>query len=398
MINSFIGMLGKNKGTKVNHSFTNSESIAMALFVDGKIRNYNYSNESNLILMKNEREYEIHENYRNIYHDVLIDTIFNLYDMFKIATGGNLESYKLNPKAPTLIAYKTDSITVANALDVPLSTEIGGYKLEKVKLGEKKVKNTIQDSNTNFEYSHRPIFKKFSGYGSFLITGKAGRGKTYVIANEVIPKLNELKEQWFALGFSHQVKKNLNSYPIMENRAMTIASFFENAQKCPGIFWNNIKTKINDRTWIIVDEIFAVSKEDICLLYRLFYETKCRFVLVGDSNQLAGIDRNPVNYENVEIIHEMCPNKIVLTEKYRFDDELDEFSEKINKGIPISMNQVITKPLRVNLAYTHNTRLAVNNLCMEHFDKSKIQYLEIPYVKKAFETGNIAQTVYPDYC
>jgi hypothetical protein len=90
----------------------------------------------------------------------------------------------------------------------------------------------------------------------------------------------------------------------------------------------------------------------------------------------------------------MCQNKIVLTEKFRFDDELDEFSEKINQGIPISMNQVITTPLRVNLAYTHNTRIRVNNLCMEHFDKSKTQYLEIPYVKKAFETGNIAQTVY----
>ena len=270
MINSFIGMLGKNKGTKVSHSFTNSESIAMALFVDGKIRNYNYSNESNLILMKDEREYEIHENYRNIFHDLLVHTILNLYDMFKIATGGNEESWyrsygtELNPKAPTLIAYKTDSITVANALDVPLSTEIGGYKLEKVKLGEKKVKNTILSPRSDIIYYHWVNSKKFSGYGSYLITGKAGRGKTYVIANEVIPKLNELKEQWFALGFSHQVKNNLNSYPIMENRAMTIASFFENAQKCPGIFWNNIKTKINNRTWIIVDEIFAVSKEYIC--------------------------------------------------------------------------------------------------------------------------------------
>ena len=41
-----------------------------------------------------------------------------------------LQSYD----GPVLIAYKTDSITMANPADIVLSTENGGYKLEQTKL------------------------------------------------------------------------------------------------------------------------------------------------------------------------------------------------------------------------------------------------------------------------
>ena len=37
--------------------------------------------------------------------------------------------------------------------------------------------------------------------------------------------------------------------------------------------------------------------------------------------------------------------------------------------------------------------MRVNSTCMEYYDKSR-NHLEIPYVKKALEKGNIAQTVY----
>ena len=157
MINKCIGKLGKWKGKKVILKYTTSEIIAYCLRADQQIKKYEYCNGSDLIIMKKTTEYDIPKHHRNIYHDVLIDTIFNLYKLTTIALGPS----NFTGQKPVLLAYKTDSITVANAFDVPLSTENGGYKMEKVCLSEKIICNELY-SDTTPMFLKQKIVDKFT--------------------------------------------------------------------------------------------------------------------------------------------------------------------------------------------------------------------------------------------
>ena len=99
IVNSSIGTFGKWKGSTTNVFYTTSEQTAFCLFMEEKITSFECSNNSNLILMKNSRDFELLESYRNIYHDVIIDNIVMLYNLCT-ALGGDriITKAKVNQK------------------------------------------------------------------------------------------------------------------------------------------------------------------------------------------------------------------------------------------------------------------------------------------------------------
>ena len=370
IINSFIGLLGKWKSSNSNLVLSNSVLTAFSMFDDKKINDIRFSDTSNLIFLgKNERTL-LHESYRNIYHDITVDSCFYLFEMYQTVKTSNSQ----------ILSYNTDSITLTFPRDnIKLSNEMGGYKLEeKILLHQSNFyeeRLTNEDFyNTNEEHINTD---KFEVGNSYLIIGKAGRSKTYTLCNTIIPELNNTNRKWIALGFSHQVCKNMNSYANAENKCVTLASFFNDIFAGRETdFWRKCAANINSNTYILVDEIYAVSKQDFGLLYKLFLMTKCKFIFCGDNNQLAGIDIAPIDYDKTCIMAEMCKYKIVLTEKFRFDEELDNFANKIIDGLGVDFTQEISILPKVNLCFTHNTRKRVNLECMKFYRGDN--YLTIP--------------------
>ena len=93
---------------------------------------------------------------------------------------------------------------------------------------------------------------------------------------------------------------------------------------------------------------------------------KIKFIITGDFGQLPPVnDTWSGDYKNSPALWLLCGgNRIQLTKCRRSDDELFQLCKNSN----INITQFTpTEKTYLNIAYTHKTRMRVNNECMERY-------------------------------
>lgn len=103
------------------------------------------------------------------------------------------------------------------------------------------------------------------------------------------------------------------------------------------------------------------------MIKKMFKDIK--FIIVGDYAQLPPVkDSWSGDYKNSPATYELCDgNRIQLTKCMRADNTLFDLCKNVNK-IDIDNFQPKVKTY-LNIAYTHKTRININNECMNRYLK-----------------------------
>jgi hypothetical protein len=108
------------------------------------------------------------------------------------------------------------------------------------------------------------------------------------------------------------------------------------------------------------------------------YQPKLKFIIVGDFDQLKPVnDVYRGEYINSPALYNLCDGmRIILQKCRRSDSQLFKLYDKVRKGETIDISEFKVKKLnRLNIAYSHKTRIQVNRICMETFGRDK-EYLK----------------------
>lgn len=120
--------------------------------------------------------------------------------------------------------------------------------------------------------------------------------------------------------------------------------------------------------YLIVDEISMVHEKFYRLLTNIKkINPKIIFFICGDFEQLKPVNDDwNGDYENSPVLKDICNNnKLVLTECKRSDDTLFNLCQNV-QSIDITRFRP-THQTYLNIAFTHKTRIEVNNMYMELF-------------------------------
>lgn len=206
-----------------------------------------------------------------------------------------------------------------------------------------------------------------SNKGCF-INGQAGVGKTY-LTNMIIKKLEEKKKKLIKLAPTNKATrlidgKTLHKFYIELNLSK------HGEQK--------IIQNLTNIDFIIVDEASMMHE----IFYRMLlliqkYQPNIKFLVAGDFKQLKPVnDRYTGEYENCVPLFNLCDgNKLVLTKCRRSDKKLFNLYQSENIQ---NINPKNFRPKQVNfnnLAFTHKTRIQVNDICMKEYIKTHPYYI-----------------------
>ena len=203
---------------------------------------------------------------------------------------------------------------------------------------------------------------------SLHIDGVAGTGKTY-LTNKIIDELKNQKIPYLAFSPTNKGARLING---------------ETIDSCYNKFRHS-KTKLYDALtkteYIIIDEV-SMMKE---IFYQLFITIKMsfphlKFILTGDYEQFEPVgDWYSGDYKNSPATFVLVNgNRLQLTKCRR--SNLDLFKLYTNPQNILIGDFKPTQKTYLNLAYTHKTRITVNNDCMNRFLKENINVsvVEIP--------------------
>lgn len=413
-INSLIGYLGKTNTSSEKHLFTTSKVEACRAFMktfntSGSINKKedfvkNYGEFMNIEMPDDQELYEIvettesrlHENSFSIYNQILFGEACEMYNLNKF-----IESHGGKP-----LFYNTDCI-IYHEGDTPIdiSSEfwdenktIPKYHFEpeyKILTMEKfpnsrMVKHIIED-----EYIHKEVeyteFNKTEGSDysdvlkfvkekkSCLITGAPGVGKSYLIQKFI----KDLEDEYVLLSPTHAAMKvydkDVNKYTFQS----FLGKYFFKKQAA-------IK-KLQSLKYIIVDEISMINSVFLSILISIKRQyPDINIILTGDPDQLLAVnDVKEYDYGNSWVWNELVDgNKVTLNTCQRSDDRLYNIyknMKNVNKDMFKSIKGLRKAPL-INIAYTHATRMKVNEQMNRHFfgayEGGKVKFEDGLLIKK----------------
>lgn len=192
---------------------------------------------------------------------------------------------------------------------------------------------------------------------SIHIDGRAGTGKTYIV-NKIIDQLKERKIKFMCFSPTNKGARLING--------TTIHSIFYKFEKCK----KSLCKLLENVKYIIIDEISMMCHDFyklFILIKRVF--PKMKFIISGDFEQLPPVRDNWTgDYKNSAALHQLCDGRRTqLTICKRSDDILFNMCQNvddINK-----YNFKIKEDTYKNIAYSHKTRMRVNQDCMHRFHK-----------------------------
>jgi len=263
-----------------------------------------------------------------------------------------------------LVSIKTDSICyVGKKMDDLVDNIVGKWKYEIYKPNESLIGN-LDQSNPIYNYNHYeiPIIEPIPGDddpdyldmyldGNILMDGFGGFGKSYLILNELIPRLKKLDKKYCIICSQHQP---LIQYIVAQHECYSLASYF---YKFPN--GSPFDT-------IIIDEGGLTG----CKEWQQLWEAQKHdqnIILLGDRFQLPPVDGNggniiPLENKNIRF---MFHGEIKLTKNYRNNYNNQDYIDMIN-GVYIpteyelARHNVISK---YNLCYTNEKRKELNAIC-----------------------------------
>jgi len=215
--------------------------------------------------------------------------------------------------------------------------------------------------NTEYDYSCSPEEKAeeiILNNKSIHIDGRAGTGKTF-ITNKIIDALKKQGKKYLAFSPTNKGARLIGG--------RTIHSMYYKYQHNKKKLFESMK----DIDYIFIDEISMMIEK----FYQLFMMikrtfTKVKFIISGDFGQLPPVnDSWTGDYKNSPCMWSLCDgNRLQLIKCRRADTNLFNLCKNV-ETIDISLFPVNKKTF-LNLAYTHNSRIKVNNDCMERFLKN----------------------------
>ena len=121
--------------------------------------------------------------------------------------------------------------------------------------------------------------------------------------------------------------------------------------------------------YIFIDEVSMMVEK----FYQLFIMVKRLFpqlilIVIGDFEQLPPVNDSwkGEDYKNSPALFDLCQgNRLQLSKCRRSDTKVFNLYEKVEEIDPIDFPHI--KDTYINIAYSHTTRIRVNNECMLRF-------------------------------
>lgn len=365
-VNSMVGLWGINKKTASYTKFTTDEYEAGQWLIENSnscVLTNKLTEDLYLYEAKYEREVKCDEIAYPLYAMILQMEAMTLHELETIITNNGGIVLDRNTDA---VRYQMKKNINVNEYFWDDDKTIQKYQYEEPK--PLKQQSMPQLSRTHKEYDFNikldiqinlTAEEIFNSNKSYLIQGRAGTGKTYLV-NQIIELIKASKKKYECIAPTNKSARLING--------ITLDKLFHHSM-------NKVKTftkwvcKLN---YIIVDEISMVKMK----FYRLLsiikkLNPKIIFYICGDFKQFKPVqDEWDGDYENSPVIKDLCDAKMILTKCRRADEELFNMCLKAQE-----INVEEFKPTRetyLNIAYTHKTRIEVNDCYMNKFvEKSK---------------------------
>ena len=295
----------------------------------------------------------LYENDMPIYNKVLENEFLRVYELKK-KVGGRL------------IKIKTDAIVVEGKFNhIGCDDKIGGYKytklfMEDVKVSEKTAKEDLKlDLSMNWNIVEEKAdygFEKFEG--SFLITGLAGFGKSWVAKQQA--EFSE--ETTLRLAFTNVATENISDedYP-----ANTLNSYFGincMTGKCSEKKLKNLR-KVK---CIIITEVFMTPSYIMGHLSKIKHQfPHIKFICEGDPEQTRPVGEEHINWLKTRLLFDLCDGNMVQLKYNKRSQETANYY-KILEGKRLPDDRYgYRKPCAFNICRTNAMRVSINDLMMD---------------------------------
>jgi hypothetical protein len=345
-------------------------------------------------------------------------TCLNEYTLpmyLQILDWSNMRLYDLGKKIGGEIIYRHTDLVISLGGKLPtreLTNCWGDYSVEVKKFNFESVMRTERGINiTEFaeDWKHNPQYKNSSDWvdiikyavdnGGLLIEGRAGTGKSFIPKSAFASKDLKLDDTTTTDEYGKETKTYADTKTMsFTNKASrgimgtTIHKTFHitSAGTIPRKTMNGLKKY----KYFVIDEIGMISNE-LWKYLMLLKKSNPRaiFILLGDWRQLPPIDEGrtaPSDIFNHPVVKFLCNNnKIELTEKQRYDQQLWDFLEKgCEEGVweglkeeEVSCDDIYTSK---SICFLNKTRVDINERCMDYF-KTQTDYLFLDYQPKKIE-------------
>jgi ATP-dependent exoDNAse (exonuclease V) alpha subunit len=221
--------------------------------------------------------------------------------------------------------------------------------------------------NWNIQYDYDNIDETVenlvSSENSCHIDGSAGTGKTYLV-KKIMENLDLKNIKYLAFSPTNKGARLING-----NTIHSVYYKFKNSKK---VFMSMMK----DVHCIFIDEVSMMHE----MFYRLFIMIKrtfpkVRFIIAGDFEQLPPVcDTWTGDYKNSAAMHSLCGgNRIQLTKCRRADSVLFNLCQNVSS---VEKSKFPVKFMTFkNIAFKHETRIAVNKECMDKFVRGQHTFI-----------------------
>lgn len=224
------------------------------------------------------------------------------------------------------------------------------YRAKKPKINKYKLNNLDVNDIDNL----------ISNNKSFLLSGRAGFGKTYTLINNIIPKLNELNKKYFITSTTIENAEDLQT-KLKSINVETIQNLLNK------LTIEELTKKLKDISYIIIDESSQLTQDIYKILEYIILNLNTKIILIGDKNQCKGTDAYIESWINTNYILNLCDMNLIILKKHkniRYCDELDnlltfienEYNISKIKNYVLQKIKIITKHEdNINLAYYNKT-------------------------------------------
>lgn len=215
--------------------------------------------------------------------------------------------------------------------------------------------------------------KHDSEYDFHVLSGKAGTGKTFVIAEFLRwYKSTYPEKSVYAIAPSHRAVKNLDK-ALADNQVeidtSTIASFLGLRPKMDQItglqvFESNGGVDHSDIDLLIIDEYSMIQKSDVKAILAIVSKLKLKCIFLGDVNQLP-----PINEECTHLKSLPCTRSL-LKEVIRYSGELAIVADSYTESYAVPMAKQL--PIQQSLEDDTITQLTKLEWVGSFTDKVKL--------------------------
>jgi len=348
---------------------------------------------------------------------------YTLQMYLQILDWSNIRLYELGKKVGGEVVYRHTDLIISLGGKLPtreLTNCWGDYSVEVKKFNFESVMRTERDVEIKEfaeSWKHNRQLYNSSNWvdiinyaidnGGLGIFGPAGTGKSFIPKSAFASKVLKLDDDVKTDEYGKQTKSYADTKTMsFTNKASrgimgtTIHKTFHitSAGTIPRKTMNGLKKY----KYFVIDEIGMINDElwkHLMLLKKT--NPKSIFILLGDWRQLPPIDEGRIMEHDIfnhPIVKFLCNNnKIELTEKQRYDQQLWDFlkkgyEEEIWEGLEeqeVSCDDIYTSK---SICYTNKTRVDINKRCMNYFKSQTDEYLLIDYEPKKIER-KIGETI-----